>query len=62
MITEETILKIQIKDKDIDNFKSIFKKLNKPQAGYNQMSFTTPEVKLISKIKDNLNIKEDEKN
>jgi len=26
------------------------------------MSFTTPEVKLISKIKDNLNIKEDEKN
>lgn len=62
MITEETILRVELKDKDIDKFKSIFKKLHKPQAGYNQMTFTEAEVKLVNRINDNINKDEKEEN
>ena len=60
MVTNESILKLELKDKDIDNFKSMFEKLNKPSAGYNNFSFSAPEVKLINRIHSNLDKKKDE--
>ena len=54
-VNNENTLKIKLKGTDIDTFKTVISKMNKPQVGFQKQNYTDDETKLLKTINDKIN-------